>query len=78
MRHAEGKDKVESWDRQIPFPLVVNGITIGHYVCDFLVYYADGCKDRRREELRIASRVLTRRSSTLLASLILHLFETVR
>jgi hypothetical protein len=43
--HARGKDRVESWERQIRFPLSVNGIKIGDYICDFLVRYADGRKE---------------------------------
>ena len=45
MMHAQGRDRVESWERQIRFPLIVNDIKICDYVCDFLVYYADGRKD---------------------------------
>jgi len=44
-RFARGKDKVESWERQIRFPLNVNGVLIAHYVCDFFVRYADGRKE---------------------------------
>ena len=36
---------MESWERQIRFPLIVEGITIGHLVVDFLVRYADGRKE---------------------------------
>jgi hypothetical protein len=43
--HAQGKDRVDSWERQIKFPLVVNGIKICDYVVDFLVRYADGRKE---------------------------------
>lgn len=46
---AQGKDRVESWDRQIRFPLLVNGIKVCDYVVDFLVRYADG----RRELIEI-------------------------
>jgi predicted nuclease of restriction endonuclease-like RecB superfamily len=45
MMHARGKDRVESWERQIRFPLHVNGAKICDYVCDFLVRYADGRKE---------------------------------
>jgi len=43
--HARGKEKVESWERQIRFPLTVNGTTVGHLVVDFLVRYADGTRE---------------------------------
>ena len=43
--HARGKEKVESWERQIRFPLTVNGVKICDYVCDFLVRYADGRRE---------------------------------
>ena len=49
--HAQGTDRVENWERQIPFPLVVNGSTVGRMVVDFLVRYADG----RRELVEIKS-----------------------
>jgi predicted nuclease of restriction endonuclease-like RecB superfamily len=42
---AQGKDRVESWERQIRFPLHVNGFKICDYVCDFLVRYADGRRE---------------------------------
>lgn len=40
--HARGKEKVDSWERQIPFRLEVNGVLICKYVVDFHVHYADG------------------------------------
>lgn len=43
--HAQGPDRVESWERQIPIQLVVNGRLICTYRCDFLVRYADGRKE---------------------------------
>jgi len=43
--HAQGKDRVETWERQIRFPLIVNGLKICTYVCDFLVRYADGRRE---------------------------------
>jgi hypothetical protein len=43
--HAQGKDRVEGWERQIRFPLMVNNIKICDYVCDFLVRYADGRRE---------------------------------
>lgn len=49
--HAQGTERVESWDRQIRISLVVNGATVGHLVVDFLVRYADG----RRELVEIKS-----------------------
>jgi hypothetical protein len=45
LMHAQGKERVEAWERQIRFPLVVNGLTVGHMVVDFLVRYADGRKE---------------------------------
>lgn len=45
MTHAQGKDRVESWERQIRFHLIVNDIKICDYVCDFLVRYAGGRKE---------------------------------
>jgi hypothetical protein len=43
--HAQGRDKVESWERQIRFPIMVDGVKVCDYVCDFLVRYADGRKE---------------------------------
>jgi hypothetical protein len=43
--HARGTDRVESWERQVRFPLIVNGFKICDYVCDFLVRYTDGRKE---------------------------------
>ena len=43
--HAQGKDKVESWERQIPIKLIVNDQLICTYKVDFLVRYADGRKE---------------------------------
>lgn len=43
--HARGKEKVESWERQIRIPLIVNDTIVGHLVVDFLVRYADGRKE---------------------------------
>lgn len=40
--HAQGRDRVDHWERQLRFELIVNDIKICDYVCDFLVYYADG------------------------------------
>lgn len=40
--HARGREKVDSWERQIPFRLEVNGVLICKYVVDFHVHYADG------------------------------------
>jgi hypothetical protein len=37
MTHARGPDRVDSWERQIRFPLLVNDRKICDYVCDFLV-----------------------------------------
>jgi hypothetical protein len=47
--HARGNDRVDSWERQIRFPLIVNDVKICDYVVDFLVRYADG----RRELIEI-------------------------
>lgn len=43
--HARGREKVESWERQVPFRLEVNGVLICKYVVDFLVRYADGRRE---------------------------------
>jgi predicted nuclease of restriction endonuclease-like RecB superfamily len=43
--HARGPERVDSWERQIPFPLIVNDRKICVYVCDFLVRYADGRRE---------------------------------
>jgi hypothetical protein len=51
MRHAQGRDKVDSWEPQVRFPLVVSDVTVGHIVVDFFVRYADG----RRELVEIKS-----------------------
>jgi hypothetical protein len=53
MKHAQGTDRVESWEHQIKIPLIVNHITIGHIVVDFLVRYVDG----RRELVEVKSPV---------------------
>lgn len=45
MHATYAKDRVESWERQIPFKLVVNGDLICTYKCDFIVRYADGRKE---------------------------------
>lgn len=45
LKHARGKDKVESWEPQLRIPLVVNNRKICDYVVDFLVRYADGRKE---------------------------------
>ena len=33
---------IQKWERQIKFPLVVNGEKIGTYICDFKVTYNNG------------------------------------
>ena len=43
--HARGPDRVESWERQVRFPVHVNDRLVCTYVCDFLVRYADGRKE---------------------------------
>jgi hypothetical protein len=43
--HAQGKDKVESWERQIRIPLFVNDRKICDYIVDFRVRYADGRRE---------------------------------
>lgn len=45
LMHAQGKDRVESWERQIRFPIVVNDERICDYICDFLIRYTDGRKE---------------------------------
>jgi len=36
------QDRVVAWDRQIPFPIEVNGVHVCKYIVDFRVEYADG------------------------------------
>lgn len=45
MHARDPYERVESWERQIPFRLEVNGTLICKYVVDFLVRYADGHKE---------------------------------
>ena len=45
MRHAQGKDRAASWDRQPPIKLTVIGVLICTYKPDFFVRYADGRKE---------------------------------
>jgi len=41
-RAIDVKDRVINIERQIIYPFIVNGITIGKYIADFKVTYADG------------------------------------
>jgi hypothetical protein len=50
LKRARGSEKVESWESQVRFKLMVNGQHICGYVVDLSVKYADG-----RRELRHAS-----------------------
>jgi predicted nuclease of restriction endonuclease-like RecB superfamily len=43
--HAQGPDRVDSWERQIRIPLFVNNRKVTTYICDFLVRYANGRKE---------------------------------
>lgn len=36
------RDKVHTWERQIPFEICVNGVKICKYIADFRVNYCDG------------------------------------
>jgi len=45
MMRAQGGDRVESWERQVRFPLIVNDRKICTYIVDFMVRYADGRKE---------------------------------
>lgn len=45
MCHAQGRDRVDRWERQIRFPIFVNSQKICDYIVDFLVYYADGRRE---------------------------------
>jgi len=45
LRHAQGKNRVESWERQVHFPLICERRKDCDYICDFLVTYADGRKE---------------------------------
>lgn len=38
-------DRVINVDRQIIYPFIINGITIGKYIADYVVTYADGKKE---------------------------------
>lgn len=42
--HAQGPDRVDSWERQIRIPLFVNNRKVATYIRDFLVRYANGRK----------------------------------
>jgi hypothetical protein len=45
-RHAQNsRERVYSWERRIPFKLIVNDNLICTYVMDFVVQYADGRKE---------------------------------
>jgi hypothetical protein len=45
LKHAQDPhERVDSWERQIRFLLLVNDVRICDYVVDFLVRYADGRK----------------------------------
>ena len=37
--------KVKDWQRQVKFPMVINGTDCGYYLLDFRVEYADGHKE---------------------------------
>lgn len=43
--HARGKEKVESWERQVRHKIFVNEILVCTYIVDFVVRYADGRKE---------------------------------
>lgn len=48
MRYAQELDvmkfhgQIREWKRQVRFPLVVNGVSLGHYVADFEVFENEG------------------------------------
>lgn len=39
---AKGADRVLSFERQVPFQVILNGKKICKYLADFKVFYADG------------------------------------
>ena len=41
-RAKDPKDRVLEWERQVPFPIVINGIKVCTLKLDFVVPYADG------------------------------------
>lgn len=42
LKHAKDpKDRVVSYETQVPFQIEINGIKICKYICDFKVVYAD-------------------------------------
>lgn len=45
MSARDVKERVESWERQIRIPIIVNDIKVCDHVVDFLVRYADGRKE---------------------------------
>jgi hypothetical protein len=45
LKHGQGKDRVDSWERQLRIPLIVNNQKICDFVPDFLVRYADGRRE---------------------------------
>lgn len=42
MKAKNPKDRVVSFERQVPFQIIMNGVKIAKYLCDFKVLYADG------------------------------------
>lgn len=42
LRHAQGKDRIRTWERQVRFPIFLNDTKICDYVIDFVVRYEDG------------------------------------
>lgn len=42
MKSEDIRDRVETWVPQIPFDIIIGGIKVGTYYCDFKITYADG------------------------------------
>jgi Protein of unknown function (DUF1064) len=42
LKRARGPARIADWERQVRFPLVVNGEHICFYIVDFHVLYANG------------------------------------
>ena len=40
--NARGKDRVVSWEPQVPLPIEINGTKVCKYICDFKVVRANG------------------------------------
>lgn len=41
-RAVRPEERVVSWERQVPFEIVINGVKVCKYLADFKVLFADG------------------------------------